>query len=72
MAKSAEDQEHPLKAFGFAATDSSGLLSPFHFSRRETGPEDVNVQILFCGVCHSDLHSVKNDWGFSRYPMVPG
>ncbi|XP_021713957.1 probable mannitol dehydrogenase [Chenopodium quinoa] len=71
MAKSPEE-EHPIKAFGFAASDSSGFLSPFHFSRRENGPEDVSIQILFCGVCHSDLHSLKNDWGFSRYPLVPG
>lgn len=71
MAKSPEE-EHPHKAFGFAATDSSGVLVPFHFSRRENGPEDVTVQIQYCGVCHSDLHSVKNDWGYTRYPVVPG
>ncbi|XP_057531020.1 probable cinnamyl alcohol dehydrogenase 9 [Amaranthus tricolor] len=71
MAKSAEE-EHPRKAFGFAATDSSGFLSPFHFSRRENGPEDVTIQIQFCGVCHSDLHTLKNEWGFTRYPIVPG
>lgn len=65
-------EEHPIKAFGFAATDSSGILTPFHFSRRENGPEDVTIQILFCGVCHSDLHTVKNEWGFTRYPIVPG
>ncbi|XP_065873346.1 probable mannitol dehydrogenase [Euphorbia lathyris] len=60
------------KAFGWAATDSSALLSPFNFSRRENGDEDVTIKILYCGVCHSDLHSCRNDWGFSRYPMVPG
>ncbi|KAL5555773.1 hypothetical protein UlMin_038009 [Ulmus minor] len=70
MAKSQE--EHPQKAFGLAATDSSGLLSPFHFSRRENGEDDVTVKILYCGVCHSDLHSAKNEWGFTRYPIVPG
>ncbi|KAG6660804.1 hypothetical protein CIPAW_03G130200 [Carya illinoinensis] len=71
MAKSPEE-EHPQKAFGWAARDSSGVLSPFHFSRRENGEEDVTIKILYCGVCHSDLHIVKNDWGFTRFPVVPG
>jgi len=71
MAKSPEE-EHPQKAFGWAAKDSSGLLSPFHFSRRETGDGDVTIKILYCGVCHSDLHNVKNEWGFTMYPVVPG
>ena len=39
---------------------------------RENGPEDVTIQIQFCGVCHSDLHTLKNEWGFTRYPIVPG
>ncbi|KAL0463460.1 UNVERIFIED_CONTAM: putative mannitol dehydrogenase [Sesamum latifolium] len=71
MAKSPE-QEHPVKAFGWAAKDPSGLLSPFRFSRRATGDEDVQFKVLFCGICHSDLHSIKNEWGFSQYPLVPG
>ncbi|KAF5480687.1 hypothetical protein F2P56_001418 [Juglans regia] len=71
MAKSPEE-EHPQKVFGWAARDSSGVLSPFHFSRRENGEEDVTIKILYCGVCHSDLHIVKNDWGFTRFPVVPG
>ncbi|BFG35661.1 hypothetical protein CerSpe_219350 [Prunus speciosa] len=72
MAK-APEQEHPVKAFGWAARDStSGHLSPFNFSRRATGDEDVRFKVLFCGICHSDLHSIKNDWGFSVYPIVPG
>lgn len=64
--------EHPHKAFGWAAKDSSGILSPFLFSRRENGPADVTVKILFCGVCHSDLHNLKNEWGRTKYPLVPG
>ncbi|XP_010472167.1 PREDICTED: cinnamyl alcohol dehydrogenase 3 isoform X1 [Camelina sativa] len=60
------------KAFGWAAKNESGVLSPFHFSRRENGENDVTVKILFCGVCHSDLHTIKNHWGISRYPIVPG
>ncbi|KAK4430408.1 putative mannitol dehydrogenase [Sesamum alatum] len=65
-------QEHPVKAFGWAAKDPSGLLSPFPFSRRATGDEDVQFKVLFCGICHSDLHNIKNEWGFSQYPLVPG
>ncbi|KAJ4714589.1 putative Alcohol dehydrogenase [Melia azedarach] len=71
MAKSAE-VEHPVKAFGWAAREASGRLSPFNFSRRETGDEDVRFKLLYCGICHSDLHSINNDWGFSLYPLVPG
>ncbi|KAG5067821.1 hypothetical protein AAZX31_01G020900 [Glycine max] len=64
--------EHPRKAFGWAARDSSGLLSPFNFCRREPGEKDVAFRVLYCGICHSDLHSIKNEWGTSIYPMVPG
>ncbi|KAK6922875.1 Alcohol dehydrogenase-like, C-terminal [Dillenia turbinata] len=71
MAKNPEE-EHPVKAFGWAARDSSGVLSPFHFSRRENGDDDVTVKIFYCGVCHSDLHVAKNEWGFTNYPIVPG
>ncbi|CAK9159908.1 unnamed protein product [Ilex paraguariensis] len=71
MAKSPEEQ-HPVKAFGWAARDPSGVLSPFKFSRRATGDEDVKFKVLYCGICHSDLHSVKNEWGFSQYPVLPG
>ncbi|XP_047969852.1 probable mannitol dehydrogenase [Salvia hispanica] len=64
--------EFRQKAFGLAATDTSGVLSPFLFSRRDNGDDDVTIKILYCGVCHSDLHSVKNDWGITQYPIVPG
>lgn len=66
------EEEHPVKAFGWAARDPSGHLSPFNFSRRETGETDVKFKVLYCGICHSDLHNIKNDWGFSTYPLVPG
>lgn len=39
---------------------------------RENGDEDVTIRILYCGVCHSDLHALKNEWGITRYPIVPG
>ncbi|KAB2602841.1 cinnamyl alcohol dehydrogenase 1 [Pyrus ussuriensis x Pyrus communis] len=57
---------------GWAARDSSGILSPYTYNIRNTGPEDVYVKVLCCGVCHSDLHQIKNDLGMSNYPMVPG
>ncbi|KAK8321498.1 hypothetical protein V6Z11_A12G104000 [Gossypium hirsutum] len=55
-----------------AARDSSGVLSPFKFSRRATGEKDVAFKVLYCGICHSDLHMAKNEWGMSVYPFVPG
>ncbi|XP_058775919.1 probable mannitol dehydrogenase isoform X1 [Vicia villosa] len=64
--------EHPNKAFGWAARDPSGVFSPFNFSRRETGEKDVAFKILYCGICHTDLHMAKNEWGNSIYPLVPG
>ncbi|XP_031375541.1 8-hydroxygeraniol dehydrogenase-like [Punica granatum] len=71
MAKSPE-QEHPVKAFGYAAKDTSGYLAPFNFSRRATGEKDVTFKVLYCGICHSDLHSIRNEWGDAMYPQVPG
>ncbi len=59
-------------SFGYAATDAEQPLAPFHFERREPGPDDVQIEILFCGVCHSDLHAVRNEWGSTVYPLVPG
>ncbi|KAG5529649.1 hypothetical protein RHGRI_030132 [Rhododendron griersonianum] len=72
MAKAPEEEEHPVKAFGWAARDTSGVLSPFKFTRRFTKDEDVSFKILYCGICHTDLHFVKNDWGNSTYPLLPG
>ncbi|WP_109489450.1 NAD(P)-dependent alcohol dehydrogenase [Occallatibacter savannae] len=57
---------------GFAATDPKTPLAPYSFSRREPGPTELAIDILFCGVCHSDLHMARNEWGQSIYPMVPG
>ncbi|KAL2506269.1 putative cinnamyl alcohol dehydrogenase 9 [Abeliophyllum distichum] len=71
MAKSPE-MEHPVKAFGWAARDTTGILSPFKFSRRATGEYDVQLKVLYCGICHSDLHNAKNDWELTPYPVVPG
>ena len=56
----------------YAAQAATTPLTPFDFSRREPGPHDVQIEILYCGVCHSDIHQVRNEWGGSMYPMVPG
>ncbi|XP_023767007.1 mannitol dehydrogenase [Lactuca sativa] len=71
MAKSPET-EHPIKAYGYAASDTSGTFSPLTFSRRATGDKDVRFKVLYCGICHSDLHFAKNEWGVTTYPVVPG
>ena len=60
------------KAIGYAAYDPKKPLAPFNFERREVGANDVEIEILFCGVCHSDLHQVRDEWGNSTFPMVPG
>ncbi|AEE86859.1 putative cinnamyl-alcohol dehydrogenase [Arabidopsis thaliana] len=60
------------EAFGLAAKDESGILSPFSFSRRATGEKDVRFKVLFCGICHTDLSMAKNEWGLTTYPLVPG
>ncbi|KAF5747462.1 hypothetical protein HS088_TW05G00183 [Tripterygium wilfordii] len=66
------ETRHPVPAFGWAARDPSGHLSPFSFSRRETGEEDVSFKVSYCGICHTDLHCIKNEWGSSNYPLIPG
>ncbi len=56
----------------YAAFSSETELGSFSYSTRELRPDDVSIDILYSGVCHSDLHWVRNDWGFSQYPLVPG
>ncbi|KAL8245850.1 hypothetical protein R6Q59_007066 [Mikania micrantha] len=60
------------KVTGWAARDSSGILSPYSFHIRKTGPEDVVFKVLYCGVDHSDLHQIKNEIHITTYPLVPG
>ncbi len=57
---------------GYAALNHTSQLVPFVFQRRELTPEDVQIEILFCGVCHSDIHQVRDEWGNGVFPMVPG
>ncbi len=57
---------------GFAAQDAKAALAPFSFERRDPGETDIEIEILFCGVCHSDLHQVRNEWSNTIFPCVPG
>ena len=59
-------------ARSYAAPAADSPLAPFAFERREPGARDVVIDILHCGVCHSDLHTARNEWGGTRYPVVPG
>lgn len=56
----------------YAAQSASSLLAPHKISRRKVGPNDVRITIDFCGVCHTDIHYAKNEWGGTHYPVVPG
>ena len=60
----------PTKAY--AATSATSPVGPFSIERREPRANDVEIDVQYCGVCHSDLHQVRNEWGNSSYPMVPG
>ena len=61
-----------INVVGYAAETSTSPLTPFNFERREPRPEDVVIEILYCGICHSDIHSARNEWGWTQYPFVPG
>lgn len=62
----------PTTHAAYAAPAPTSPLGPLSISRRDPGPTDVAMEILFCGVCHSDLHFARNEWGFTSYPCVPG
>ena len=61
-----------IQSQGYAARQARASLAPFSFQRRDPGSHDVVIEIKYCGVCHSDIHMVNNDWGSSEYPVVPG
>lgn len=61
-----------MKTIGYAAKNATSPLEPFSFMRREIGSDDVEIEILYCGICHSDLHVARNDWQTTVYPVVPG
>ena len=69
------DKQGRAKTIGYAAFSSTSPLQPFSFERRDPGPNDVRIDILYCGVCHSDLHTVRDEWASfmpTTYPAVPG
>ena len=61
-----------LEAKGYAAQNATSPLAPYRFQRRAPGANDVQIEILYCGVCHSDLHTARNEWNNTLYPSVPG
>ena len=61
-----------MKTHGYAALGPDSPLQPFDFERRPLREQDVAMEILYCGVCHSDLHTARNDWGWTTFPVVPG
>jgi len=62
----------PLKTPAFAAQTATSPLAPWTLERRDPGPKDVQIEILFCGVCHSDLHTARGEWPGIVFPVVPG
>jgi uncharacterized zinc-type alcohol dehydrogenase-like protein len=64
---------HPmLEALGYAASTAKSPLVPYKFQRREPQDHDIVIDIKYCGICHSDIHQVRDEWGGSMFPMVPG
>ena len=61
-----------MKTNAYAAQNATNPLAPFNFQRRDVGQHDVQIEILYCGVCHSDLHTARNEWQNTTYPCVPG
>jgi len=61
-----------IKSKGYAADNATKPLALMNFERREPGPHDVQIDIIYCGVCHSDIHTVKNEWQNAMYPVIPG
>ena len=61
-----------LPTTGYAALTAKAALQPFSFTRRDVGPHDVLITITHCGICHSDIHQARDEWGGSMFPMVPG
>eukprot|EP00286_Rhodomonas_abbreviata_P017321 CAMPEP_0181332956 /NCGR_PEP_ID=MMETSP1101-20121128/25393_1 /TAXON_ID=46948 /ORGANISM="Rhodomonas abbreviata, Strain Caron Lab Isolate" /LENGTH=363 /DNA_ID=CAMNT_0023442681 /DNA_START=32 /DNA_END=1123 /DNA_ORIENTATION=+ len=62
----------PTECKGYAAMEKSGKFQPWTFTRRACGPDDVVIDIKFAGICHSDIHQVREEWGAAQFPMVPG
>ena len=56
----------------YGAIESKGSIKKIQINRRDTTENDIEIDILYCGICHSDIHQVNNDWGGSQYPIIPG
>lgn len=61
-----------INAIGYATNHSFTGLGPLEFQRRDPRAHEVEIEVLFCGVCHSDIHQAKNEWGNTVYPCMPG
>lgn len=72
MSMFAQNNDGHIPAKGFAVFEEKGHFLPYTFSRHAVGDNDIQVEILYAGICHSDLHHVFADWGAEEYPMVPG
>ena len=61
-----------IQVSGYAAQQAKAPLFPYSFVRREPRDYDIVIDIQYCGICHTDIHQVRNEWGASTFPMVPG
>src|SRR5579862_3379823 len=61
-----------LQVKGYAVQSAKSPLTPFSFERRAPGAGDIVIDILYCGICHTDIHQTRDEWGGSTFPMVPG
>ncbi|KAG6515360.1 probable cinnamyl alcohol dehydrogenase 9 [Zingiber officinale] len=67
-----EEQKQEEDVVGWAARDTSGVLFPFTFPKRAMKSDEITLKVLYCGICHTDLSVIKNEWGNAIYPVVPG
>lgn len=72
MSMFAQNNDGRIPTKGFAVFEAKGHFQPYNFSRHAVGDNDIQIEILYAGICHSDLHHVFADWGAEEYPMVPG
>ena len=72
MSSFAQTNDGRIPAKGFAVYEEKGNFRPYEFTRHAVGDNDIQIEILYAGICHSDLHHVFADWGAEEYPMVPG
>ena len=64
--------EGAVHSKGFATMDKGGVLAAYEFERKAVGDNDILIEILYSGICHSDIHQSRDEWGGSIFPMVPG